>query len=308
MERAPLPDKWIVPPRETSLHAKLNGSWHDPDIYILAETKSALRRRLPYLINSLRSRTMPGFDGSHATNSRLSDSYRPIMLLYHHSYITSDFHLLTFGAAAALQLRHPRLKGEDTSGDEAGVLRYDSRLIVSPYNLPDNLFDLTRYEPAVQDFAKALTFFTPVRHDYATADYLDSFNFSAVFDILRKITKLRGTSWQRRQFYVVTFRSQLKPVVDSEHLFKLDCNSHQEAIATGGLLKYWYGRKNDEYQNLATCELRKSHPGSLLLICLMQASGKAEITLTMVGKDRGTHRLEQQQESGIKVSSSELSS
>jgi hypothetical protein len=38
-------------------------------------------------------------------------------------------------------------------------------------------------------------------------------------------------------------------------LFELDAFSHQEAMASGGLLKYWYGVKDQSRRNLATCTL-----------------------------------------------------
>jgi hypothetical protein len=62
-------------------------------------------------------------------------------------------------------------------------------------------------------------------------------------------------TWRTTDFYVVSFRSQLKPDADPERLFELDAFSHQEAMASGGLLKYWYGVKDPNRRNLATCML-----------------------------------------------------
>jgi hypothetical protein len=98
-----------------------------------------------------------------------------------------------------------------------------------------------------------LSFFKPVRDDYATGDYLESFNWNEVFDLVKAFAEAEGHVWTRQSFYVVSFRSKLQPGVDNDHLHALDAYSHQEAIASGGLLKYWFGTKNEERRNLATC-------------------------------------------------------
>jgi len=136
-----------------------------------------------------------------------------------------------------------------------GAPSTNSLLVVSPYISPLHLLDLTRYSTSSQLFAKALTKFQPVRGDYATADYIESFNFPEVIETLRSLAKAEGYNWKKTDFYVVSFRSQLKPNADSERLFELDAFSHQEAMASGGLLKYWYGVKDQDRRNLATCML-----------------------------------------------------
>jgi hypothetical protein len=130
-----------------------------------------------------------------------------------------------------------------------------SFLVVSPYLSPPHLLDLTRYSTSSRLFAKALTIFRPVRDDYATAEYTESFNFQEVAQTLRSLAKVEGYKWKKTDFYVVSFRSQLKPDADGERLFELDAFSHQEAMASGGLLKYWYGVKDQSRRNLATCTL-----------------------------------------------------
>jgi hypothetical protein len=131
----------------------------------------------------------------------------------------------------------------------------NSLLIASPYLSLPHLLDLTRYSTSSQLFAKALASFQPIRDDYATADYTESFNFQEVVKTLRSLAKAEGYEWKKTDFYVVSFRSQLKPDADGERLFELDAFSHQEAIASGGLLKYWYGVKDQDRRNLATCML-----------------------------------------------------
>lgn len=128
-------------------------------------------------------------------------------------------------------------------------------LVVSPYLTPPHLLDLTKYSTSSQLFAKALTILQPVRDDYATADYTESFNFEETIETLKSLAKTEGHKWKSTDFYVVSFRSQLKPDADPERLFELDAFSHQEAMASGGLLKYWYGVKDQNRRNLATCRL-----------------------------------------------------
>jgi hypothetical protein len=139
--------------------------------------------------------------------------------------------------------------------DENNRSSTSSLLVVSPYLSLPHLLDLTRYSISSQLFAKALTIFQPTRDDYATADYTESFNFQEVVRTLKSLAKIEGYEWKKTDFYVVSFRSQLNPDADGERLFELDAFSHQEAMASGGLLKYWYGAKDQDRRNLATCTL-----------------------------------------------------
>jgi hypothetical protein len=163
---------------------------------------------------------------------------------------------------AALQLTHPRQlfgdRAEEFNVEEAHANNRSSTsslLTVSPYVSLPHLLDLTRYNTSSQLFAKALTIFQPIRDDYATADYTESFNFQEVIKTLKSLAQVEGYTWKKSDFYVVSFRSQLKPDADGERLFELDAFSHQEAMASGGLLKYWYGAKDQDRRNLATCML-----------------------------------------------------
>ncbi|THZ41202.1 hypothetical protein D6C90_05636 [Aureobasidium pullulans] len=140
---------------------------------------------------------------------------------------------------------------EIDAGDES--TESDSLLVVSPYTTAPHLLDLNRYDTASQLFAKALTILRPTHDDYATTEYTSTFNFQEVVDTLRKLARAESCAWQKKEFYVVSFRSQLKHEVDGDRLFQLDAFSHQEAMTSGGLLKYWYGVKNEDRRNLATC-------------------------------------------------------
>lgn len=129
----------------------------------------------------------------------------------------------------------------------------DSLLIASPYEDLPHLLDLNSLDTQSRLLALALSSFKPIRDDYATAEYPDAFNWNTVFDLLHKYSKSEGHTWKSQSFYVVVFRSKLQPNVDQNHLTDLDAYSHQEAVASGGLLKYWFGTKDEKRQNLATC-------------------------------------------------------
>lgn len=165
--------------------------------------------------------------------------------LVHHSLITQDFEVLKFNAAAALQLSFGHRRDS--------VIKSDYRLISSPYNEEAHLLDLRTLDTSNQLLAKALTILQPIRQDYATAAYAESFNWQQVIDLLRDLAAAEGFQWKKMYFYVVVFRSQLYPHVDSQRLHELDSHSHEEASVSGGLLKYWFGTRDDQYRNLATC-------------------------------------------------------
>jgi hypothetical protein len=167
--------------------------------------------------------------------------------LFHHSLITKDFELLKFHAAASLQVQFGNRRHER-------VATSDAQLIASPYNEPGHLLDLNRLDTPNQLLAKALTIFKPVRNDYATSPYTESFNWQAVVDFLRDLSEAEGYRWKKQKFYVVVFRSQLLPNIELQRLHDLDAYSHQEATTSGGLLKYWFGTKDENHRNLATCE------------------------------------------------------
>ncbi|KAI9928769.1 hypothetical protein ASPWEDRAFT_168743 [Aspergillus wentii DTO 134E9] len=166
--------------------------------------------------------------------------------LFHHSLVTKDFDALRFHAAASLQLQF----GQKYT---AAAAKSDDLLIASPYNEPGHLLDLKTLDTPEQLLSKALTILKPVREDYATAPYTEALNWQDVFDFLRELSQAEGYQWTRQRFYVVAFRSKLLPDIDSDRLYELDARSHQEATASGGLLRYWFGASDENRQNLATC-------------------------------------------------------
>ncbi|KAJ5107537.1 hypothetical protein N7456_004212 [Penicillium angulare] len=194
-----------------------------------------------------------------STNLDLSKTTSPQLALnrlVRHDLITTDFDELKFRAAAARQL------GFD-EGDQYTSAELDSRLIVSPYNTSPHLLDLNTLDTQSRLLTLALAYFKPITDDYATADYLDSFNWDEVFHLLRVFSKVEHHTWTTQTFYVVSFRSKLQAEVDNDYLHALDAHSHQEATASGGLLKYWFGTKNEKRENLATCIWRNRNDARL---------------------------------------------
>lgn len=166
-----------------------------------------------------------------------------------------------------------------------------SHLISSPYPDFENQLKLEGLDTPHQLFAFALTTLRPVRVDYATAPYLESFNWSEVFSFLRALCERTGHEWQETSFYTVIFRSTLLEGIDREELGRLDQKSHEEACASGGLLKYWFGSCDDQRRNLATCKYTWKHQKKLPLICV-QVFGGATTMLLLVAQDLNTRKRE----------------
>ncbi|EAW22854.1 uncharacterized protein NFIA_015470 [Aspergillus fischeri NRRL 181] len=190
------------------------------------------------------------------SSTKRSRSRRPLSLI-HHSLVTSDMDALKFHAAASLQLCFSPYQDITISSIADSDSDLDAQLLItSPYNSPLHLLNLQTLDPHSRLLAQALTILRPVRADYATAPYADSFNWPSVFAFLRDLSTREGYTWSRTKFYVVVFRSTLLADADADRLHELDARSHQEAVASGGLLKYWFGTKNARRENLATCVWR----------------------------------------------------
>ncbi|SMY27929.1 unnamed protein product [Zymoseptoria tritici ST99CH_1A5] len=128
-----------------------------------------------------------------------------------------------------------------------------THLISSPYSDALNQLHLPSLSLPSRLFALALTALRPIRPDYATAPYLESFNWTDVFALLRILCHRSNHEWKASEFYVVIFRSKLLETADRERLGLLDEMSHREACESGGLLKYWFGSTDGQRRNLATC-------------------------------------------------------
>ncbi|KAL1797892.1 hypothetical protein ACET3X_004498 [Alternaria dauci] len=177
--------------------------------------------------------------------------------------ITSDFDKLRFEAAAHdqlvfrsnVQLHQHADHTSNHSNPNQEHKKFSTLLISSPYNIPNHYLDLSSPHLTTPSrlLALALTALKPATPAYATVPYLLALNFSDVLALLRTLTAQEQYEWKETAFYVVVFRSQLKEGIDQEWLYRLDEESHREACESGGLLKYWFGKGNEDRRNLATC-------------------------------------------------------
>lgn len=133
-------------------------------------------------------------------------------------------------------------------------------LVVSPYSQPSHLLRLHTVSKPNQLLAKALTKLKAVRADYATASYKESFNWSTVVDAVKNLSLKEAYEWQPEFFFIVVFRSQVKTVTNRVDLGLMDAEAHEEAMQSGGLLKYWFGLPDANCRNLATCKLARKPP------------------------------------------------
>ncbi|KAK0717879.1 hypothetical protein B0T26DRAFT_647240 [Lasiosphaeria miniovina] len=131
-----------------------------------------------------------------------------------------------------------------------GIDRY---LVVSPYTDANHLLDLGSLDRENHLLALALVNLQCVREDYATAPYLETFNWAEVMTNLRDLAREMNYVWKETSFYIVAFRSQIPPTTVYAELGTLDKAAHIEATASGGFLKYWFGTPDAEGRNLATC-------------------------------------------------------
>ncbi|KAJ1334235.1 translation initiation factor 3 subunit H [Microdochium nivale] len=126
-------------------------------------------------------------------------------------------------------------------------------LVVSPYTEREHLLDLKTLDTENALLARALVKMTDVRPDYATASYVESFNWTQVIEELGRLAAASGHRYRQTSFYIVVFRSQIPPTTVYADLGALDKVAHAEATAAGGFLKYWFGSPDAEGRNLATC-------------------------------------------------------
>ncbi|OCT48655.1 hypothetical protein CLCR_05122 [Cladophialophora carrionii] len=134
-----------------------------------------------------------------------------------------------------------------------GAQRPTRWLTVSPYLEHEHLLDLYSVDIPNRLLALASTELEPASPHYATIKYEEALDWDSLMFTLKSLAAKEGYKWTRREFYVVEFRSKLKKDIDVDLLFKLDKQSHIEATASGGLLKYWYGVPDASRRNLATC-------------------------------------------------------
>jgi hypothetical protein len=159
---------------------------------------------------------------------------------------------------ALVQFEEAEPRISDGSVELSDVARISSLLSAtalkaSPYAGPEHLLHLDTLEIQNRLMALALSSLSPARPDYATAAYQQAFDWDQVVAFLATLAREQRITWKKQSFYVVEFRSKLKENIDNDRLYLLDKQSHMEATASGGLLKYWYGIPDSDRYNLATC-------------------------------------------------------
>jgi hypothetical protein len=82
---------------------------------------------------------------------------------------------------------------------------------------------------------------SPRHSDYATLSIQDGFDWSS----------LSGCTFD--QLYLVVFRSVRRPDADLTLLREHDDRAYEEALASGGLLKYFKGHANEKGECLSFC-------------------------------------------------------
>ena len=148
----------------------------------------------------------------------------------------------------------PTNNAHSALSDESNDNLAEDLLVVSPYAFAPHLLRLDSVSKPNQLLAKALTQMRAVREDFATAAYIESFNWSTVVDYLKNLSEKAAYEWQPEVFYIVVFRSRVRPVTNRVDLGLMDAKAHEEAMQSGGLLKYWFGVPDAYCRNLATCK------------------------------------------------------
>jgi hypothetical protein len=83
---------------------------------------------------------------------------------------------------------------------------------------------------------------TPIYQDYATRPIQDGFSWSS---------SLASCAFER--LYLVVFRSVRRPSADLDLLREHDDRAYEQALESGGLLRYFKGEANEERECLSFC-------------------------------------------------------
>lgn len=138
---------------------------------------------------------------------------------------------------AALNPSEPPRRALPGDRDDAQEWQEHRYLIQSPYTEKEHQLDLQTLNNENRLLAQALQTLDATREDYAIADYVESFNWTEVLTNLQTLVKESGKKFHESSFYIVAFRSQIKPSTDYSHLGELDKAAHREAVESGGFLK-----------------------------------------------------------------------
>lgn len=132
-------------------------------------------------------------------------------------------------------------------------------LVVSPYEELPHLLDLRTLDIPNQLLARALVGLKCLRENYATANYVEIFNWSEVIGNVSRMAAVLDYQWKKgtcipltlapvgmhadphsprlEKFYIVVFRSRIPPTTVYADLGVLDKAAHAEATKSGGFLK-----------------------------------------------------------------------
>ncbi|KAI0457569.1 hypothetical protein F5B21DRAFT_84541 [Xylaria acuta] len=173
-------------------------------------------------------------------------------MIVQHEYLHSAESVpITTASETTVTVSTQAFANPETFLDEAKDL-----LVNSPYTEREHLLNLKSLDMENAILAQALVHLKCLRPDYATAPYIDTFNWRQVVEQVKRLAQEKEHSWKGSSFFVVAFRSQIPPTTVYEDLGALDKAAHAEATASGGFLKYWFGSPDKDGKNLATCVWR----------------------------------------------------
>lgn len=220
--------------------------------------------------------------------------------------------------------RLPRAEEEDEdSSDVTSATDYLTRK--NRLSLPETLNETVLYTasrlPVIDETAiylwQALHLLKPL-----TADYAGDFGSEPIptasgcpfaksqsrsrtaLDLVRSILNWDSLTLPHRMqgvFYGVVFRSKRRSGSESTNLYRADKLAHEEAVASGGLLMYWYGVPDPGTgANLATCvwtsredavEASRLPMHRLAAVCARDAYQSFELSRYAVVKRRGEEKV-----------------
>lgn len=126
---------------------------------------------------------------------------------------------------------------KEMAAEKSLALDASRYIVASPYTEDEHLLDLETLNVENGLLAEGLMEMKELRDDYATAPYVDTFNWDEVVDRVRQLATARGVDFKETSWYIVAFRSKYKPTTDHPDLGMLDKAAHAEAMASGGFLK-----------------------------------------------------------------------
>ena len=139
---------------------------------------------------------------------------------------------------ATTELSSPKQDNDILALVQKATYTNDANLLkVSPYDEIPHLLNLTTVDIPNQILAKALVGMESLREDYATAPYVETFNWTQIQKNVQAVAQNASFDWKETSFYIVVFRSRIPPTTVYADLGVLDKAAHAEATASGGFLK-----------------------------------------------------------------------